>query len=689
LINPEIQNKIYKFLKLNPEYNLYKDEILVSILLEKEIITKDEAEIIKNGYSLFCNNKSHNYQDYKEIMGLNLTSSANKKTPKDRMNDLIKNLGFIQNENGSFIPEDFTCENILKRFGKEHCTINEPVLGLPRTEITIDHPELGCIIIGIFKEGEGRININCNNSILELDCFEISTYRERHYDNYNMTQKLYAPNGQIYLEILNDKMIHYKNGYPYCEEKNGKIIRNLLLEDIIKDLTPKKFFDFSSKKSNIENNVLKRINEDNIEEILQLYINCTNNDLINDIKNAKDISIDLKNKLVKHLESLSNKCPQYLAQKLADDIYGIGSGDLENNIKKLNKDNIQEVLFFYKEISYKKDEEFGDKFLIPNTDLYFLHSDIIDYLNGGVGNNLIASIKNEWGITNKKAIEMINHIVDTVLESIDNNKTTYAQDIKRDILFHKNDHAKLDVDIARYANRVWMQTKRFFTSKANGKIDTKYQQWGTGDCWLISGLTSILNQKGGKEYLENLVKVDPITNDAIVFLPGANKSFFVRNEDIKNFTHLAVGDGDIRAIELAIDQYIKELAYNYKADYYSDGKRIDIDGNSLETIFNILLNNSHKIDLGDKNWYKEDIAAIVALQDPLNSSVMNNSKCFKVLIPSHAYSILKTDEEFLYLYDPNEIFDINNIDEDSLIKIPQSETKNLISYGGVIPDIRN
>ena len=231
----------------------------------------------------------------------------------------------------------------------------------------------------------------------------------------------------------------------------------------------------------------------------------------------------------------------------------------------------------------------------------------------------------------------------------------YIEDIRADMIVNKNNLEKLKVDIERLANRGQVKNTRT-VSKPNGKIDIDSEQGSTGDCWLLAGLISMYKKPQGKELLESLLKVNEQTGDLIVTLKGVNKKYTITVEEIDAASYLSGGDGDIRAIELAFDKYIRELAYG------GDSK-VDINGNTCDYIYKVLLDENtmyksynefkHKDFNNPSKYYTMGKSGYDIEDFSIFEKAMINEKGESVdMVTGHAYAIIKSDATYVYVVNP-------------------------------------
>ena len=184
----------------------------------------------------------------------------------------------------------------------------------------------------------------------------------------------------------------------------------------------------------------------------------------------------------------------------------------------------------------------------------------------------------------------------------------------------------------------------------NGKIDSNFWMGRTGDCWFVAAMKSMVKTEKGLDILNNSIKLN--NNGSItVHLQGVNKTYTVTKEEIQSSVEFARGDLDARAIEIAANKYMLE------------NKQHDMNGNNLETAYRILVSNkpiTTFINNPPKN-YKEIINNKKYLvQAGINKFDMKTLP--KVYYPGlgkyltlgspHAYSVIKADDNFVYLEDP-------------------------------------
>lgn len=218
-------------------------------------------------------------------------------------------------------------------------------------------------------------------------------------------------------------------------------------------------------------------------------------------------------------------------------------------------------------------------------------------------------------------------------------------------------------------------------SEPNGEIDSGFKQNSTGDCWLLASIKAIANSPKGLKILNDSLNVLP-NGDVEVTLQGVNRTYTVTKFELNTNRELAHGDGDIRALEIAINKYFKEEGMiNFRTS-------ID-NGNIMSLAYNILVKNSGHVqnalldsfrhpgtlyyiftdDYIDSFNTKDKIITVSGINifaDDIhvNSAKKNNAA---VLVNSHAYAVLRSDKDYVYL--------VNPWDSENELKVPRKTFK--------------
>ena len=308
-------------------------------------------------------------------------------------------------------------------------------------------------------------------------------------------------------------------------------------------------------------------------------------------------------------------------------------------------------------------------------------------------NGLLDIINQATFLSDSEKKSVISKIIDMSLEGLPPDDVA---EFRKDIASHPNDYKKVEIDLLRAANRVRatsdIDDEDSFASPANGKFDNFAKQGSEGDCWLIAGVNSIIAKPAGKQMLESLFSFDPQTGNVTVCLKGVGKSYTITPEEIQNANHLSSGDGDMRALEIAIDRCLKELAYdknyirmtqlNFEGDVSHD---LDLHAGTFEDLYKLLFDNatdvSSKIDPATTDFSNEKSAYSFALvQD--GAGIEDETKYFakdstgkKVpLHNKHAYSVVGSNKTHIFISNPWNPADILYVSREDLSNIPSEFT---------------
>ncbi|MCM1340057.1 MAG: hypothetical protein NC191_10335, partial [Muribaculaceae bacterium] len=132
-------------------------------------------------------------------------------------------------------------------------------------------------------------------------------------------------------------------------------------------------------------------------------------------------------------------------------------------------------------------------------------------------------------------------------------------------------------------NRIESGAPTPLRNQPNGIVaDSDFNQGHTGDCWLLASIKGIANTPKGREILNNSVKVN--TDGSVdVTLKGVGKTYHITRAELYGNTQLSNGDGDVRALEIAVEKFFEEERGSERT-----GGRLDIDGNWEHNAMRIL-----------------------------------------------------------------------------------------------------
>lgn len=191
--------------------------------------------------------------------------------------------------------------------------------------------------------------------------------------------------------------------------------------------------------------------------------------------------------------------------------------------------------------------------------------------------------------------------------------------------------------------------------EANGKIDDNFSQGYTNDCWLLSAIYTAKRDDKLSKVLDEMInlkfeKDGKTVKEVIVTIQ--DKDYIISQEELKGAIECISGDLDVRAIEIAVNRYLLE---NNKKGIDSI-KDVD-EGFSLlfGTNYNI---EKKKIDfLNSYESIKDQINSDKTL-GVIGATIASGYYAYddngeKIAIsPNHGYSIIKTDDDFIFIVNP-------------------------------------
>jgi len=509
-------------------------------------------------------------------------------------------------------------------------------------------------------------------------------------------------------DIINKE---YINGVEFYSDING-VVFDKNVENVISDLDNKNFFG-KIDKDKISEDIYNYVNCVNVLHLLTGYAQKTGKNLLQELKTNKLENI--YQSIIKDLGiyfKLNTFEPEFV-QWLSDDIAeGIKSGDTKkldadfDIIELLDEEMLDSVLNLFTEDEPNNSgeiaEKMGESYLAPMSDEYLQNNvkpaiGLIGLINSSnlpdknKGNYIAKLLSNVPESRFYTSVETVKEIINADFSSIVNDKHRYVDDVVTELeehtkplekyfddlnsgkitsdelfeYFYQNqvDFYKYIIDLKRLGGRNRLEFKHPKTViSPNGKFDRYFKQGRTGDCWLLSGLISMINHdkrfgEDGTQILSNIISINE-NGDYIVNFKGADKQYTVTKDELKKNKHLAVGDGDVRVLELAVDKYLKEISY--ALEYTENGIHVDLNDNMTGLLFELILGN-FEIEYYDENKHdfnESDKIYSFSVGPFVNSAILekageyvHGNKEIDISL-SHGYSITSSDEKYIYVINP-------------------------------------
>ena len=336
------------------------------------------------------------------------------------------------------------------------------------------------------------------------------------------------------------------------------------------------------------------------------------------------------------------------------------------------------------EVSQKFENASADEF-IKYIDQYKDNiTKTLDIYQEQKGESLFETVISDFTMPKEDRIKILKHIINLVLNDAKEQGIAtedLLQKFEKEISYQMKKFGFANAD---YLEVFTSQTKRRIIapkideaiSKPNGKIDEQFSQGTTGDCWLLASIKAIANSPKGLKILNDSLKVLP-NGDVQVTLKGVNKTYIVTKQELENNIQMANGDGDVRALEIAVNKYFEEER--------GVQDQLDIEGNAMFVAYNILTgkeNFFHNtfnsfVEITDEEIdsfnTKNKIITVAGYLDEKHIQVNSTENDFSsILIPDHAYAVLRSDKDYVYL--------INPWNSENELKVPRKTFKEYFNY---------
>lgn len=699
-MSTEISAKINTLLTTDSRYvNMSRADAL-SQMVKDGVLTKAQYDAIINGTVFVANTQTQTQvQSTAQLMGAyftltNPTSQAQmaetsqpqqaqlaqqssesqqpQQTQQKRFHPMFKDI--LLTSDGKVDTEQFSLEAIKAKYNSENYIIQEKTIDDKNMEIIVFDKITDSIVESVSKTIFPSSNIYINQTkydkkgnLMESLSFlndEISSYttyssptnsKTYSYNNgdvndiYSITSRndkseveSFYKDGKIIKRTTRDdnfdiiKEEHFLNGKVYAEYgKDGEVINNFLMDGILDCFTRKGKLE----KNNNLDEIMSGITDPEVMTfIADAFKQKKNTDIRLFIDSCPNMDNVTKEKYIKQIDNLlselkSNEGGYYEARRLR---MSESNYEFFANVMALDSKNIRNVLLNY-----------GGRYASEQGEIRVKHAPhtLMDEINNRFSNEETRS-------------KLYNHLIDALFEQGDNLRK-YNDDIKSDIASHPDDFSKLAIDVQRLVNRNERGYRKTAELDINGKLDKDFKQGSTGDCWLLAGVLAI--NKKNPEFFEKLMPMNP-DGSRTVMLPGVEKSYIITQEEIQGSRHLAEGEGDIRALEIAVDKYLKEKAYLDSTGILGYGKYsddTDIIGGYSRELFEMFVGNGQplefsdldKVDFNDK---KKVFSFAISDEKDVSFCALDDENNEVELYTYHAYALVGSDDKYLYLINPHD-----------------------------------
>lgn len=288
--------------------------------------------------------------------------------------------------------------------------------------------------------------------------------------------------------------------------------------------------------------------------------------------------------------------------------------------------------------------------------------------------NLVVDLLNSEHLSNKEKQMCIKHFVKEI-EQQAKDKDKLSSDVMKNLYPLANGYSdktshedilRMGADVRKLVIR--QDTISQTVPRTNGLIDENFKQGNTGDCWLLSGINSMVSTPEGRQLVNESIKLDKNGNYEIT-LKGVNKTYTVTPQELKGSNNLSTGDGDLRAVEIAVDKYFREAVPQ---------GRPDIKGNTCGKAFELFTDKPVKTAqssedrtnfLNDIQKNKNNIAAVTGASQKIPKDINATVNGEKVKIySSHAYTILNVDDKNVYLINPHDTKNTITMNKEDYLK---------------------
>ena len=213
----------------------------------------------------------------------------------------------------------------------------------------------------------------------------------------------------------------------------------------------------------------------------------------------------------------------------------------------------------------------------------------------------------------------------------------------------------------------------------NGRIDADSAQGYTGDCWFVSSVLAIRNNKDALKYMENKISVqekDGKAESVTVEIKG--EKFVIKPDELTGAEEYSSGDSDLRALEIAANRYREahELRDISQGGKLRDGADLLLDDHYGIKRFDLVRSDS---DLREylTRLQRGNVISVVGTSDAVLGERAYDEDGNRVEIrPQHAYVALRADREYIYL--------INPWDSSKVLKFPAGRIREVFTEANIV-----
>ena len=708
-------------------------EQICQMMMAENKLNHQEYLILKQNVLIFPfgtmngGNKAEDI-DWRGLMGVRLTAEAQTKkmdrvqTPMIVNRQYHKQAPFIEvDSKGKIDMSQFTLEGLKQRYDSKKYDIIKEKSGdiVVRTKIGNEAfrvkklPAGGVLATNIMGTKFENAEISKKGEVCVYSISETAfgkttttTYQgaslKRIHETYpNGNRRIIQYNKdrtkefEIYWDKGNAKYTkkEYSNGILWKLDNGKQKVEYPLVNELVKDLTALAIEKQYTRPS-LKKNILQGITGNNIAEIWDRFEKQTGKTFIDFLRDKHNMDSRVQIQCINHIEKLfiqnypdKKKVGEFIAERLYEDINRTNNSELNNHIKLLNKNNIKHVMAGYRTIADCKhdieQEEFNDTMetvrrYLPEPLCTYAAENLIKKATPFRG--LLEAIDTSKLSTTKKK-ELIKYITDTAMKD----KNVIAiRNAQKDIASHPRDMHKVEIDLYRVQNAENgdMRNQNINKSKnipTNREfIGTTRMQGRVGDCWLIAGLNSVIAKPKMLAKLNELVSYDNKTGKYTIMMKGPDIKYVVTSQEISEAGHLSSGSLKTRAVEIAMDKYIKEEAY---LDKY-----LSISVDSDEIVSNVDLNGGYAHDIWHTLWgfnANAELAPLDIAKEDFNNPNRSYAFCLTgtdniydvaksekdpncVILAQHEYSIIGSDRQNVFVLNPWDSSDVITISRAAL-----------------------